>query len=166
MIARYRDDMVEILRQDLTAFLPGERTPCCALARSNVIYICSSYTCLHTGDSTTPLLSAQRVSPLRFVGINHKQKPIPLPYLGYQGKAQPKIESHFVDRLVNHMRGPGKESPPRLEIPPLTPRLQPSGLEYLAGKIPQCHEIITTYRTKISFQRATTPPLFSRETGL
>ena len=28
------------------------------------------YTCLHTGDSTTPLLSAQRVSPLRFVGIN------------------------------------------------------------------------------------------------
>ena len=54
----------------LSAFLPGERTPCCALARSNVIYVCSSYTCLHTGDSTTPLLSVQRVSPLRFVGIN------------------------------------------------------------------------------------------------
>ena len=54
----------------LSAFLPGERTPRCALAWSNVIYFCSSYTCLHTGDSTTPLLSAQRVSPLRFVGIN------------------------------------------------------------------------------------------------
>ena len=54
----------------LSAFLPGERTPRCALARSNVIYICSSYSCLHTGDSTTPLLSAQRVSPLRFVEIN------------------------------------------------------------------------------------------------
>ena len=34
-------------------------------ARSNVIYICTSYICLYTGDSTTPLLSAQRVSPLR-----------------------------------------------------------------------------------------------------
>ena len=58
----------------LTAFLPGERTPRCALARSNVIYICASYTCLHTGDSTTPLLSAQRVSPLRFVGINKQSR--------------------------------------------------------------------------------------------
>ena len=54
----------------LSAFLPGEHTPRCALARSNLIYICTSYTCLHTGDFTTPLLSAQRVSPLRFVGIN------------------------------------------------------------------------------------------------
>ena len=62
----------------LSAFLPGERTPRCALARSNSIYICTSYTCLHTGDSTTPLLSAQRVSPLRFVGIN-KQCPFPPP---------------------------------------------------------------------------------------
>ena len=34
------------------------------------LYICTSFTCLHTGDSTTPLLSAQRVSPLRFVEIN------------------------------------------------------------------------------------------------
>ena len=61
----------------LTAFLPGERTPRCALARSNLIYICTSYTCLHTCDSTTPLLSAQRVSPLRFVGIN-KHPPLPM----------------------------------------------------------------------------------------
>ena len=54
----------------LAAFLPGERTSRYALARSNLIYICTSDTCLHTGDSTTPLLSAPRVSPLRFVGIN------------------------------------------------------------------------------------------------
>ena len=59
----------------LSAFLPGERTPRCALARSNLIYICTSYTCLHTGDSTTPLLSAQRVSPLRFVWKN-KHRPL------------------------------------------------------------------------------------------
>ena len=55
----------------LSAFLPGERIPRCALARSNLIYTCTSFTCLHTGDSNTPLLlSAQRVGPLRFVGIN------------------------------------------------------------------------------------------------
>ena len=42
----------------LSAFLPGERTPRCALARSNLIYICTSYICLHTGDSTTPLVSS------------------------------------------------------------------------------------------------------------
>ena len=29
-----------------------------------------SFTCLHAVDFTTPLLSAQRVIPLRFVGIN------------------------------------------------------------------------------------------------
>ena len=40
------------------------------MARSNLIYICAFDTCLHIGDSTTPLLSAQRVSLLRFVGIN------------------------------------------------------------------------------------------------
>ena len=33
------------------------------------MYIYTYFT-YHTGDSTTPLLSAQRVSPLRFVGIN------------------------------------------------------------------------------------------------
>ena len=42
----------------------------CALARINVIYSCTSFTCLHTGDSTAQLLPDQRVSPLRFVGIN------------------------------------------------------------------------------------------------
>ena len=58
----------------LSAFLSGERTPRCALARSNLIYICAFDTCLHIGDSTTPLLSAQRVSLLRFVGINKQNQ--------------------------------------------------------------------------------------------
>ena len=40
------------------------------MATRNFIYICTFFNCLHTGDSTTPLLFAHRVSPLRFVGIN------------------------------------------------------------------------------------------------
>ena len=36
------------------------------------MYICTFYTCLHAGDATTPLLAAQRVSPLRSVGINKR----------------------------------------------------------------------------------------------
>ena len=34
------------------------------------MYTRSYFPCLHTGDSTAPLLSAQRVSPLRFIEIN------------------------------------------------------------------------------------------------
>ena len=40
------------------------------------VYICTSFSCLHTGDSTTSMLSAQRVSPLRFVGINKQLIPL------------------------------------------------------------------------------------------
>ena len=36
--------------------------------------ICTSFTCLYTGDCTTSLLSAQRVSPLRFVRINKQNQ--------------------------------------------------------------------------------------------
>ena len=40
------------------------------------------FTCLHTGDSTTPLLSAQRGSPLRCAGINkHDNYCVPYPVL-------------------------------------------------------------------------------------
>ena len=39
------------------------------------------FTCLDTGDSTTPLLFAQRVSPLHFVGIN-KHDNYRVPYAG------------------------------------------------------------------------------------
>ena len=51
-------------------------SPRCALARSNVIYIyiCTSFTCLHTGYFTTPLLSGQRVSLPRFVRINKQNQ--------------------------------------------------------------------------------------------
>ena len=81
MIAGYRDGGNT---PPLSAFLSGERTPRFALARSNVIYT-PSYTCLHTGDSTTPLLSAQRVSPLRFVGIN-KHDNYRVSYVGFSAE--------------------------------------------------------------------------------
>ena len=48
-------------------------SPRCAFARTIFIYYCTTFTCLHTGDSTTLLLFAQRVSPLRFVGINTRE---------------------------------------------------------------------------------------------
>ena len=46
------------------------------------------FTCLHTGDSTTPLLSVQRVSSLRFVGINkHDNYRVPYAVLSlFEGK--------------------------------------------------------------------------------
>ena len=42
-------------------------SPHCTLPRRIVIY--TYFTCLHTGDLTTPLLFAQRVSPLLLVGV-------------------------------------------------------------------------------------------------
>ena len=51
--------------------LPSESSPLHDLPwLGATYYICTFYICLHTGDSTTPLLSAQRVNPLRFVRIN------------------------------------------------------------------------------------------------
>ena len=43
-------------------------------------YIYTVFTCLYTGDSTTPLLSAHRVSALRFGGIN-KHDNFRVPYV-------------------------------------------------------------------------------------
>ena len=79
-----------------------------AQAWSNVIYICSSYTCLHTGDSTTPLLSDQRVSPLRFVGINKHDN--------YFWRRRSRLKREIIDENIRHNSSsysrPSKLRPP------------------------------------------------------
>ena len=71
---------------------------------------------------------------------------IPLPELDHPDAAQPKIESYFVDRVVDHKRGPGRTSTHnfkyRLKLRAYGPE---SDLEYRADKIPQCHELIAAY---------------------
>ena len=69
-------------------------------------HICTSYTFLHAVDSTTPLLSAQRISPLRFVGIN---KHFPLHQARSCMSTQPlawKRQRKFVTHLTQRRRGP------------------------------------------------------------
>lgn len=86
-------------------------------------------------------------------------KPIPLPDLDHPDEAQPKIESYFVDRVVNHKCGPGRKSSHnfkyRLRLRGYGPE---SDLEYRADEIPQCHEMIAAYRTQKGLQIAMPPP--------
>ena len=86
-------------------------------------------------------------------------EPIPLPELDHPDAAQPKIESYFVDRVENHERGPGRPSPHnykyRVRLRGYGPE---SDLEYRAGEIPQCHELIAAYRAQTGLQLAMTSP--------
>ena len=75
MVAGYRDGTILAISPSLLVvlLLPSESPSLDAapwLGATQYIYICTAFTCLHTGDSTTPLLLAQRVSPVRFVGTN------------------------------------------------------------------------------------------------
>ena len=58
-------------------------------------------------------------------------------------EAQPKVESHFVGRVVHHKRGPGRKSTHnykyRLRLQGYGPE---SDLEFSADEIPQCDELI------------------------
>ena len=67
-------------------------------------------------------------------------KPIPLPELDHPDAAQPIIESYFVDRVVDHERGPGRPRPHNYKYRRRLRGYGPiSDLEYRADEIPQCH---------------------------
>ena len=64
-------------------------------------------------------------------------KPIPLPALGHPDETQLKIESYFVDRVVDYWRGPGRTSPRNYKYHRRLRGYGPeSDLEYPANEIP------------------------------
>ena len=77
--------------------------------------------CLHTVDFTTSLLFAQRVSPLRFVGINKHDNPFLKPgvhHVKLPLKSEPKAEVCFVlNSGSNHLQGVACVRPPVVHPP-------------------------------------------------
>ena len=75
-------------------------------------------------------------------------KQIPLPALDHQDQILPRIGSYIVDRVVGHIRGPGRKNTHnykyRLRLQDYGPE---SDIEYRADEVPQCHELIAAYRT-------------------
>ena len=86
-------------------------------------------------------------------------KPIPLPVLNHPDAAQPKIEFYFVDRVVDHKRGPGRPSPHNYKYRPRLRGCDPEfDAEYRADEIHQCHELIAAYRAQKGLHLAIIPP--------
>ena len=81
------------------------------------------------------------------------------PTVDHPDEARAKIESSFVDRVVDHRRGPDSKIPHnykyRLRLRGYGPK---SDLDYRADEIPQCHELIAAYRTQKGLQLPIAPP--------
>ena len=76
-------------------------------------------------------------------------KPIPLPELDHPDETQPKIESYVADRVVDHKRGPGRQSPHNYEYRLRLRRYSlESDLDYRADKTPQWHELIAAFEPR------------------
>lgn len=84
-------------------------------------------------------------------------KPIPLPDLDENSANQPKIERYTVQEIVGHKPGRGRKSPHnlvyRLRLKGYGPE---SDLMYRAEEVPQCHEMISAYRSQHGME--STPP--------
>ena len=86
-------------------------------------------------------------------------KPMPLPELDHPDEAQPKIESCFVGRVVDHKSGHGRKSPHKHKYHLRLRGYGPgSDLEYRADKIFQCHELIAACTNNNGLHTAITPP--------
>ena len=96
-------------------------------------------------------------------------EPIPLPELDHPDATQPKIESYFVDRAVNHKRGPSRPSPHNYKYRLRLRRYGPkTDLEYRADEIPMSRidRRIPSPKGFATRDNLTffAPPPFSRET--
>ena len=76
-------------------------------------------------------------------------KRIPLPALDEKSADQPKIERYTVQKVVGHKPGRGRKSPHnhvyRLRLKGYGPE---SDVMYRAEEVPQCHEMISVYRSE------------------
>lgn len=74
---------------------------------------------------------------------------IPLPALNMTDVHQPKIERYIVEAVVGHKPGRGRKSQHnykyRLRLKGYGPE---SDLVYRADEVPQCHELISAYRSQ------------------
>ena len=81
MVAIYRDcENILAISPSLlvVVLLPSESSFLHAAPWIGATYICTYFTCLHTGDSTTSILFTQRIGPLHFVGINKHIYMVPM----------------------------------------------------------------------------------------